>query len=171
MEKNFCSGCLQNFSDGQLFKIDEQYYCKNCLPDRAPALQEEEVSINTPLKINKSIVYAYILLHLLIVTVAIPLGYSIGLKNKTVRWILIILNIPIAISAFRIIFPTSKEFNKGLWYFFTPEGLLPFSRNYHEDRRYSFLFAGSIVLVIVVVLLEYAVTIILYDFIYTKYFI
>jgi hypothetical protein len=169
LENKFCSGCLQSFSDDQLFEIEGQYYCKYCLPDRAPAFEEEEASIDTPIKINKIFTYSYFFLHVLIVFVLIPITYKYGVKSSTIWWILIILNIPIAVTAIRIIFPTSKEFNKGLWYFFTPESLLPFSQNYHEDRQYSFLFAGSIVLAFVIVLMEYAMTVLLYDFIYCKY--
>lgn len=170
MENKFCSGCLQSFSDDQLFEIEGQYYCKYCLPNRVPASEDEESKIDTPIKINKVFTYAYFLLHVLIVFILIPVTLNYGIKSSTIWWILIILNIPIAVTAIRIIFPTSKEFNKGLWYFFTPENLLPFSRNFYEDRQYSFLFAGSIVLAIVIVLMEYAISVLLFDFIFSKYF-
>ena len=170
MEKNFCSGCLQSFSDDQLFEIEGQYYCKYCLPDRAPAIEEEEATIKTPFKLNKIFTYSYFFLHVLIVFVLIPIAFKYGVKSSTIWWILIILNIPIAVTAIRIIFPTSKEFNKGLWYFFTPENLFPFSRNYYEDRQYSFLFGMPIIIAIALVLLEYVLTTLIYDLIYLKYF-
>jgi len=170
VEKNFCSGCLQSFSDENLFKVEGQYYCKYCLPDRAPLIDEEDFLEQQPVKINMLFFYSYVLLHIVVVLIALPVGLQYEIKSKTIWWVLIIINLPVAVSAFSVLFPTSKEFNKGLWYFFTPENLFPFSRNYYEDRQYSFLFGIPIMIAIALVLLEYVLTTLIYDMIYLKYF-
>lgn len=169
LENKFCSGCLQSFSDDQLFEIEGQYYCKYCLPDRAPAFEEEEATIKTPLKIKKIFIYSYFFLHVLIVFVLIPIAFKYGVKSITVWWILIILNIPVFLFSFKFFLPNSKEVNMALWYSFKPDLMSLFQGELHKDLRYERLLKAPFLAAGVLIVIEYVASIIIYDFVYSKY--
>ena len=109
MEKKFCSGCLQSFSDENLFEVEGQYYCKYCLPDRSTVIDEEDSLDEKPAKINMLFFYCYVLLHIVVVLIALPLGLQYEIKSKTIWWVLIILNLPVAVSAFSCLLYTSPS--------------------------------------------------------------